>query len=61
MIKYEVEFIQAEYSLSDTPAVSLYKAEDASLYTVTLNTIVEHNTELEKLPDYVVPTSKDDE
>lgn len=57
---HNTEFIQAEYSLSDTPAVSSVEKTDGKLYTVSLNTIVTHNV-LEKLPVYTVPANNDEE
>ena len=56
----KAEFIQSEYALSDTPAVSMVEKNDGCLYTVSLNTVVSQNS-LEKIPAYTIPTNNKDE
>lgn len=55
-----IEFIQAEYDLTSTPAVSKVEKSDATLYTVSLNTVVNRNS-IEQIPVYSVPSTKEEE
>lgn len=53
------EFLQADYSLSKTPAVSSVTRSDASLYTVTMASIKQNNN-LTYLPEYTVQTKEEE-
>ena len=55
--KYEL--LQAEYSFSETPAVSRVTREEASLYTVTIASVKQNNN-LATLPEYIVPVKEEE-